>query len=368
MRRAGIVGVGFWAPSTVRTNAAWPAEFVSSFHEHREARRASDFTDIESRASAERPFEELFAKHAKPVEGDPFKGARVRRVADWEEPIARGDARAAQAALDDAGVSPSDVSMIFSSAIVQDKLVPSNGPAIQQFLGCNRAVALGVETYCAALPVQMDLAAALVETGRARYVLCVTSHQVNRINDLTLSFSPMFGDAAGAFLIGEVPADRGIIGYESCTDGALRDAVTYAAADGTASSWWRDGVGRVVPGSDDVASAKIIARNLLAFPIEMVRSLCETASVPIDALATLSMIQPFPWFQAAVAEGLGMAPDRVPSTFDTYSHVGGAALAANLLEARRRGQLRDGSLVGMYALGAGVTRCAALLRWHAPAR
>jgi len=68
-----------------------------------------------------------------------------------------------------------------------------------------------------------------------------------------------------------------------------------------------------------------------------------------------------------VAEGVGIPTSRVPSTYASYAHVGGAAIAANLLEARRRGMLRDGATVAIYGHGAGLTWYSALMRWHAKA-
>jgi 3-oxoacyl-[acyl-carrier-protein] synthase-3 len=86
--------------------------------------------------------------------------------------------------------------------------------------------------------------------------------------------------------------------------------------------------------------------------------------MPVDAIAALATIQPLVWYTAAVAEGLGISPDRVPSTYRRFAHIGGAGVVANLLEARERGLLHSGAPVVLYAHGAGITRYASLLRWH----
>jgi 3-oxoacyl-[acyl-carrier-protein] synthase-3 len=119
----------------------------------------------------------------------------------------------------------------------------------------------------------------------------------------------------------------------------------------------------VVPGTDDPAAVQVITRNALFYPIETIRELSQQAGVPLDAVAALAMIQPLRWYQAAVAEGLGMPAERVPSTYPKYAHLGGVAVIANLLEARSRGLLRDRSPVILYAHGAGLTRYAALVTW-----
>jgi 3-oxoacyl-[acyl-carrier-protein] synthase-3 len=366
MKAAGIVGMGLWLPDTVRQNDAWPESFIRAFREHRDGRRSGDFTDIERR-NPERPYEDLFVRHALPHDDDPFKGARERRIADPDVPTVEGDAAAARLALKEAGIEPREVDLVLSSAVLQDELVPSNGPAIQDLVGCVQAPGIGVESYCSAALAQLDLAAPLVETGRARYVLCVQSHQLNRINDMDQAVSPIFGDGSAAFVVGPVPEGRGLVRMVRGGDGSLRDAVAHTYRETPGACWWNgEARGPVRPGIRDGVAAKRLAREALKYPIETIRELSEITGVPLDAVAAIAMIQPLAWYQAAVADGLGIAPDRIPSTYDRYAHLGGAAIVANLLEARARGRLRDGAPVVLYAHGAGIARYGALLRWHAP--
>jgi 3-oxoacyl-[acyl-carrier-protein] synthase-3 len=363
MKSAGIVGMALWTPETIRRNDAWPESFVRAFHEQRESRRAHDFTNIE-RTMADRPYDSLFVRHATPYDDDPFKGATQRYVADPDVDTAEGDAAAARLALLDADVHPRDIDLVLSSALVQDSLAPSNGPAIQQLVGCVRAPGIGVEGYCSSVLAQLDVATGLVEAERARFVLCVVSHQIGRVNDLELPSSPIFGDASAAFVVGAVPDGRGLGRMVRGGEGSLRGGVTFKFKQAPEATWWRDAMGPVVPGISDPAAARTIARNALLYPIDTVRELCSASGIRTDEIAALATIQPLPWYQAAIAEGLGIRPDRVPSTFATYAHLGGAGVIANLIEARRRDLLRDGAKVVLYAHGAGITRYAALLRWH----
>jgi 3-oxoacyl-[acyl-carrier-protein] synthase-3 len=345
----------------VRYNDAWPESFVRAFHEKRKERVERDFTNVDERANR-RPFEDLFARHAGPYASDPFKTATERRVAPADAPTSDGDSIAAARALEDAAVDPRNVDRILSSAIIPDRLAPSNGAPIQHKLGCANAPGIGVEGFCSSAAAQLDVAAALVESGRARFVLCVQSHQIARANDLEDPSSPIFGDGSTAFVVGEVPSDRGLVRLICDGDGALAGAVTWRYKESPSAAWW-NAAGPVHPGTDDPAAVRIVADNALVWPIQMIRRLCEEAGVPVDTLAAVVTIQPFSWYAPAIAEGLGISPERVPTTFGTYAHLGGAGPIANLIEARRRGLLDDGSFVAIYAHGAGVTRYAALLRW-----
>jgi 3-oxoacyl-[acyl-carrier-protein] synthase-3 len=366
MKRAGIVGMGLWVPDQVRYNDAWPQSFIDAFHERRKERIERDFTNVDERANR-RPYEDLFARHAGPHAGDPFKTATERRVAPSDVPTSHGDSIAAARALEDASIDPRDVDRIFSSALIPDRLAPSNGAAIQHKLGCANAPGIGVEGFCGAAGAQLDVAAALVESGRARFVLCVQSHQIARANDLEDPSSPIFGDGATAFVVGEVPPDRGLVRLICDGDGALAGAVTWRYKESPGEAWW-NATGPVHPGTDDPAAVRVVADHALVWPIDMIRRLCSEAEVPVDALAAVATIQPFIWYAPAIAEGLGISPERVPTTFGTYAHLGGAGPIANLIEARRRGLLDDGSLVAIYAHGAGVIRYAALMRWSAAER
>jgi 3-oxoacyl-[acyl-carrier-protein] synthase-3 len=363
MTSAGIVGLGLWAPEEIRTNDAWPASFVQGFRDQRDARRARDFTHIEG-SSAERPYDDLFKKHALRYDSDPFKGATNRRVTSNDIPTAECDARAGARALEDARIEPRDVDLVLSSALVADRLVPSNGPAIQALLKCPDVPGIGVEASCSSALTHLDLAIGLVESGRARHVLCVQSHHIGRINDLELPFSPIFGDASSAFVVGPVRPGFGVQRLIRGGDGTLIDAVTHQYKRTPNARWWLDAEGPIHPGSGDPQGARLIAQNVLAYAIDTIRALCAATATPADAVASFAMIQPMVWYQPAVADGLGLPAERFPSTYSTYAHLGPAGVVANLLEARRLGQLHSGANVVLYAHGAGLTRYAALLRWE----
>jgi 3-oxoacyl-[acyl-carrier-protein] synthase-3 len=362
MNRATILGMGLWVPPEIRRNDAWPPSFLEAFEQSRAARAQRDFTAFAAKSET-RPFDHLFAKHAIPHESDPFKGATERRVSSDDEETAECDARAARLAFEDARIDPRDVDLVLSSALVPDRLTPSNGPRIQHLVGCSGAAGIGVEAVCSSALAQLELAAGLVEAGRARYVLCVQSHHIARANDLSVPFSPLFGDGSGAFVVGQAPPDRGLMRVVRDGDGSLAGGITFAYKQTPGARWYRNAAGPVHPGSEDIAAARHVGENLLGFAIEAIRGICDKAQVPIDALAAVASIQPAVWYQAAVADGLGISPERVPSTYARYAHLGAAGVVANLIEARSRGLLRDRAPVVLYAHGAGLTRYVALLRW-----
>lgn len=361
--KAGIVGMAAWVPERVRTNDAWSKSFVRAASERREARRRQDFSVIDSHREARR-YDELYRRFAASYAEDPFKGTIERRVAPDGQPAVVGDAAALSRALEDAGVDPAEVDVVMSAALVPDRVVPSNGPETALLAGCANAAAFAVDSVCSSVLSQLDLATALVETGRARWVACVQSHQISRANDLSTPSSPLFGDASTAFVVGAVPADRGLVRVVRGGDGSVAGAVTWVFGGDPASKWWEGARGPATTGSQDYEAAHRIGNNLLGYAVDTIRELCAATGFDAREAAALCMIQPVAWYHEAVAEALRLSIDRVPSTHASYAHVGAAGVTLNLIEARRRGLLSDGAPVILYAHGAGLTRYAALIRWR----
>ncbi len=358
MTPATLQGLGVWYPEPVRHNDAWPA----AFHDQLASRAARDCSRIEAAPDvpdAPDVIAAIMARHVARHAGDPFRGAIRRHVADEHLAPSEAEARAAELALADAGVDARDVDLVVSHSLVPDRLGPANAPLVAARVGCTRAAAFGVEAVCASAVSQLLLGAAMIEAGRARYVLAVQSHLVFRALDLLEPASVFLGDGAAAFVIGPARAGHGLLAHVARADGSLHGALTWTT--GRDEPWYRGG--RMSPGSVDRDAMRRLSARLLHMGVETVHALLDRARASVDDLAALATIQPTAWYAAALAEALGVSPARAPSTFERVAHVGAAGVVANLVEARSRGLLTDGALVALYAHGAGANRTAALLRW-----
>jgi len=351
---ATIRGLGAWFPAEVRGNETWPR----AFHEQRAERAQRDISRI---APAEDEIGAIMMRNAAKVASDPFRGTTRRHVAP--ETIAPSDAEAlaAESALRDAGVDPADVDLVLSHSLVPDRLTPPNAPLVALKTGCTRAAAFGLDAVCASAIAQLALGAAMIESGRARYVLAVQSHLIFRTLDLVDPSSVFLGDGAAAMVLGPAREGRGLLAHVARADGSLHGAVTWSA-EGPARQPWFAG-GRMHPGSDDRDAVRRMSGRLLHLAVETCHALFDAARVDKNDVAAIASIQPTSWYPAAIAEALGVPAERVPSTYESVAHIGAAGVVANLLEARRRGLLADGALVALYAHGAGANRTAALLRW-----
>jgi 3-oxoacyl-[acyl-carrier-protein] synthase-3 len=357
--RATIRGLGEWLPPKVRTNDEWP-EDVRDLALKAAGRELVVMGSIDL-ATADAS-DRAYVRRGLAEEGDPFRGTVRRRVADDAMPSSEAEALAGKAALDDAGLAPADVDVLLSWSLVPDRLSPSNAPKVADLLGARNAGALGIEAACASTASQVMLAAALVESGRARHVLLTQSHLIARANPMAHPASPMLGDAATAMVI-SAGERAGILATHVASDGSWHDAVTWVRGRGDDDTpWWKSGED-FVPGTRDRKMTQRLALDAVRIGVRTIGELMEKARRPVGDIDLIASSQVRAWFPACVAEALGLPEGTAPDTFKELAHVGACGVVNNLLEARRRGQLRPGARVVLYAMGAGITRAAALVEW-----
>jgi 3-oxoacyl-[acyl-carrier-protein] synthase-3 len=356
---ARIAGLGQWFPERVRHNQDWPDAFRAASQ-----KRQGDRTLVDVPSEGETDLHrEIVARCLAAENDDPFLGGRERRIAEPGASSAAAEASAAEAALRDAGGAPADVDANISWALVPDRLMPSNACRVAHLLGAERAWASTLDAACESPIAQLTVAAALIESGRARAVLLTQSHLVSPIFPLMHPASPCVGDGATAMVVlaSEQP---GILLTHAMTHGEDYAAVVWCRDKdpGRDVSWWEPG-GAFFMGSHDQEATRRLMQDTVRLGATTVQELAARARFPVSDIEVLASIQPRGWVPGAIAEGLRLPVRVAPNTYERFAHLGGAGPVANLLKAREDGSLRPGALAVMYAQGAGFTRGAAAIRW-----
>jgi 3-oxoacyl-[acyl-carrier-protein] synthase-3 len=296
---------------------------------------------------------------------DPFLFARERHVAEEGTTAIEAGARAGAAALRDAGVDPAAIDVVVVWDAIPDRPGCPGAPKLAELVGATNAHAFDVQQACASAVSSLEIAAALVESGRAQHVLLVQTHLAFRFLGFDVPISANVGDIATAIVVG--PSERsGIRATHARSDGRFQNAVIIARGkdDETDTPWWRPG-GSFFFGTKDRVGAQQMMKDTVRMGVLTIREVCERAHVAPQSIDVVCAPHPRRWIPGAIAETLGIDPSRAPQTYETTGHVGGCGAVANLLEARRRGLLAPGSLVALYAQGQGMTRAAALVEWGA---
>src|SRR5919106_2071944 len=147
-------------------------------------------------------------------------GIKQRRKAAPEEYTSLFAVRAARQAIERARIEPSDIDLLICATVTPDQILPSTGCLIQTELGAHRAAAFDLAAACSGFLYGLTLANQMIRTGQSRYALVVGAEILTRYVDYTdRQTCVIFGDGAGAAVIGAVEEGRGILSTRIRSDG-----------------------------------------------------------------------------------------------------------------------------------------------------
>ena len=153
-------------------------------------------------------------------------GIQERRIADEAVKTSHMSYQAAKEALDDAGISAEDLDLILVATVTPDQVFPSVSSMIQEQLGAHKAAAMDVSAACAGFIYGLVTGKQFIETGDYKYVLVVGAEKLSTlINWEDRNTAVLFGDGAGAAVLGPVSEGRGIISFELGSDGSGGDHI-----------------------------------------------------------------------------------------------------------------------------------------------
>ncbi len=287
-------------------------------------------------------------------------GIRERRLAAPDEACSDLGVLAAQQALADADVQAAQLDLILVATCTGDSPLPSTASLIQHRLGADKAAACDISAACCGFVYGLSVADAFVRTGH-KYVLVIGSEVMSSITDWTdRNTCVLFGDGAGAVVLGPTDDDRGILSVHLHADGRLSDLICVP------------GGGSSLPPSERVLAERLHCvkmRGNETFKIavktmeEAIREAVAAQGLGIDDIDCLVPHQANIRILRAVGQRIGLSPDRIMINVDRYGNTSAASIPLALDEAAKNGTIREGSLVVMAAFGAGLTWASGVMRW-----
>jgi 3-oxoacyl-[acyl-carrier-protein] synthase-3 len=275
-------------------------------------------------------------------------GIRERPVARPDERLSDYAARAAGAALEQARLDPGDVDLVLVATLTPDEVTPNAAPLVAHAVGAHHAGAFDVGSACVGFLSGLAVAAAQIETGRCRYVLLVGADFCTRIIDWKeRKTAPLFGDAAGAAIIGPSDEGRGAIGP------------IVLGADGS------HGPTILIPNQDRKIrmDGPEVYRHAIARMAEATLEAVRRTGVTLDDIDLFVYHQANARITRAVGERLGLEPERVVDCIEYLGNSSAATLPLGLDYALHDGRLRPGCRIVVGAFGGGFTWGAGVLEW-----
>jgi 3-oxoacyl-[acyl-carrier-protein] synthase III len=290
-------------------------------------------------------------------------GIRERRIADETETNSEMATRAAQAALADAGVTAADIDLIIVGTCTPDSPLPAVAVHVQRKLGIKDVPAFDVVAACSGFLYALDVADAMIRSGRYKRALIIGSEKLSAFTDWTdRTTCVLFGDGAGAAVIAAHPEmTEGVIGTGLFADGNACELLYIQSG-----------------GSSRPASAETVAnrehfirmrgREVFKLAVTAMEDaaigICERHGVKPSDLKLVIPHQANLRIIESIAARMELTKDQVYINVDRFGNTSAASIPIALDEARKNNRIQSGDLVLLVAFGAGLTWASALIRWH----
>ena len=265
--------------------------------------------------------------------------------------------RAAQAALDNAGMQADDIDAIILATSTADFTFPSAATMVQARLGMTRGFAFDVQAVCAGFIFALANANALIVSGQAKRVLVIGAETFSRLMDWTdRATCVLFGDGAGALIVeaqtgDATPQDRGILATDLNSDGRFRDLLYVDGGVSTNST----GHLRM--------QGKEVFRHAVEKLAATAHTALENAGLGDDDIDWIVPHQANLRIIKATAAKMGHSMDDVIVTVQDHGNTSAASIPLALSVGVASGKIKQGQLLVTEAIGGGLAWGAVVLRW-----
>jgi 3-oxoacyl-[acyl-carrier-protein] synthase III len=289
-------------------------------------------------------------------------GIKRRRFAADDESTLTLAGNAAGIAIKDAGMTPDDIDEIIVATDTPEMYTPDTAALLQDLLGCRN-----VPTYdlggsgCAGFVQALDVARARIAFA-PKNVLVVGVELITRLLDWTdRSTAVLFGDGAGAVVVGPEPGRARILDVVSGTDGSAAGILTLAAG-GTRNPFNRQTLESgeynrlVMDGRRVFTEAVGRMSQAVTEVLQRIDKTVEEVALVIPHQANLRIID-------AVRKKLGVDEDLVYVNVHEYGNTGSATVPFAMWECVETGRIQEGDLVVLTAFGAGFHWAASAIQF-----
>ncbi|WP_201787168.1 3-oxoacyl-ACP synthase III family protein [Actinoplanes sp. TFC3] len=286
----------------------------------------------------------------------------ARRFAGPEQATSDLATAAARQALERAGVEAGRLDYLIVSTSTGDSPQPPTASLVQHALGAHRAASFDINVVCAGFVFGLALAQSLIAVRPDALVLVVAADVYSRILDFDdRRTAILFGDGAGAAVLGAVPEPYGLIDTELVTHGDAHDLIHVKA-----------GGSRLPASAQTVADGdhffRMNGRGVRDFVIAgvppVLSGLLARAGITPEQVRHFVPHQANGMMIRELVEAAGLSSARTHLVLDRLGNTGSASAAIALDQAARDGEIKDDDLVLLAGFGGGMSVGATILRWY----
>ncbi|MGJ7044520.1 beta-ketoacyl-ACP synthase III [Thermoanaerobacterium thermosulfurigenes] len=288
-------------------------------------------------------------------------GIKERRIAPQSMTTSYMATEAAKKAIEDAGIEASEIDLIIVATVVPDMNFPSTACLVQANIKATKAAAFDIEVGCSGFIYGLSIAKQFVESGTYKTVLVIAADVLSKITNWEdRNTCVLFGDGAGAAIVGPVKDGYGIL------DNVI-------GADGTGGMHlYMPAGGSRMPASEDTVKNKLhtihmngqevfkFAVNVMNTATVEVLNRCGLKPEDVDLFiphqANIRIID-------AAMKKLKLSKEKVFINLDKYGNMSAASVIVALDEALKAGRIKNGDIILMVAFGAGLTWGSTVIKW-----
>ncbi|WP_340043122.1 beta-ketoacyl-ACP synthase III [Bacillus tropicus] len=271
-------------------------------------------------------------------------GIAERRIADDTIDTSYMAVEASKKALEDAGVSGEDIDLILVATVTPDRAFPAVACVIQEAIGAKHAAAMDLSAACAGFMYGMITAQQFIQTGTYKNILVVGSDKLSKIVDWNdRNTAVLFGDGAGAIVMGAVSEGKGVLSFELGADGSGGKHLyqdEYVMMNG---------------------------REVFKFAVRQLGDSClrvlDKAGLTKEDVDFLVPHQANIRIMESARERLNLPQEKMSMTIEKFGNTSASSIPIAMVEELQNGRIQEGDLIILVGFGGGLTWGAVALRW-----
>ncbi|HCT0438829.1 TPA: ketoacyl-ACP synthase III [Staphylococcus pseudintermedius] len=274
-------------------------------------------------------------------------GIKERRWADENQDTSDLAYEASIRAIEDAGIDAKDIDMVIVATSTGDHRFPTVANMLQQRLGLGKVASMDQLAACSGFMYGIITARSFVLSGEYQNVLVVGADKLSKITDLNdRSTAILFGDGAGAVIIGEVSENRGILSYELGSDGVG---------------------GKYLYQDQETNFIRMNGREVFKFAVRVMgessQRAVEKANLGPDDINMFIPHQANIRIMESARQRLNLPKEKMSVSVDKYGNTSAASIPLSVKQELENGSIKDDDVVVFVGFGGGLTWGSIVIRW-----
>ncbi|QUM66434.1 beta-ketoacyl-ACP synthase III [Staphylococcus delphini] len=274
-------------------------------------------------------------------------GIKERRWADENQDTSDLAYEASIRAIEDASIDVQDIDMVIVATSTGDHRFPTVANMLQQRLGLGKVASMDQLAACSGFMYGIVTARSFVLSGEYRNVLVVGADKLSKITDLNdRSTAILFGDGAGAVIIGEVSENRGILSYELGSDGVG---------------------GKYLYQDQETNFIRMNGREVFKFAVRVMgessQRAVEKANLGPDDINMFIPHQANIRIMESARQRLNLPKEKMSVSVDKFGNTSAASIPLSVKQELENGRIKDDDVVVFVGFGGGLTWGSIVIRW-----